>query len=98
MPERRPHVVEVVVLAADPHAFLHRRRTRVVPFLLPQERVLELVHPRIGEKQRRVVVRDERRAGNNAMPVAFEVLEEGGPDLVGCHAASDYWLRATGRR
>jgi hypothetical protein len=40
-------------------------------------------------------VRDERRTRHDAMPVTFEVLEKGGPDLVGCHAASGYWLRAT---
>ena len=57
VPVRRPDVVEIVVLAADPHALLRRRRPRVVAPLAAEEHVLELVHPRVGEEQRRVVVR-----------------------------------------
>ena len=70
MPQRRPDVVEVVVLAADPHALLRRRRARVGALLAAEERVLELVHPGVGEEQRRVVGRDERRARDDAVPVA----------------------------
>ena len=85
--ERRPDVVEVVVLAADAHALLRRRRARVVARLPAEEHVLELVHPGVGEEQRRVVVRHERRAGHDAVAVPLEVLEEGRADLVRGHLA-----------
>ncbi len=84
MPERRPDVVEVVVLAADAHALLRRRRARVGALLAPEEDVLELVHPRVGEEQRRVVARHERRARDDAVSVPLEVVEETG----GCRGVS----------
>ena len=62
MAERRPDVVEVVVLAADAHALLRRRGARVVALLAAEEQVLELVHPGVGEEQRRIVAGHERRA------------------------------------
>jgi hypothetical protein len=79
--QRRPDVVEVVVLAAHPHALLRRRRARVPALLAAQEHVLELVHPGVGEEQRRVAVGDQRRAGDDAVAVALEVLEEGATKL-----------------
>ena len=81
MPERRPDVLEVVVLAADAHALLRGRRTRVVARLPAEEDVLELVHPGVGEEQRRIVVRHQRRAGDDAMAVPFEIPEKGRADV-----------------
>ena len=81
------HVVEVVVLAADPHAFLRRRRPLVVAALAAEEQVFELVHARVGEEQRRVVGRHERRAADDAMALAGEVVEEALADRAGRHAA-----------
>ena len=60
MTPRVADVVQIVVLAAGAHAFLRRRRARVVPLLDAQKHVLELVHPRVGEQQRRVVGRHQR--------------------------------------
>ena len=53
------HVLEVVVLAAGPHALLGRRGAVVRPLLAPEEDVLELVHPRVGEEQGGVVLGHE---------------------------------------
>src|SRR6187549_3084844 len=85
MPERRPDVIEVVMFAADAHALLRRRRALVVASLLPQEQVLELIHPGVGEEQRGVVVGHERSAGDDAMPVPLEVLQERRANLLGGH-------------
>ena len=85
MPERRPDVVEVVVLAADAHALLRRRGARVRALLLAEEHVLELVHPGVGEEQRRVVVRHERRARHERVAVLFEVLEETAANFARTH-------------
>ena len=82
---RRPDVVEVVVLAADAHHLLRGRRPRELALFAPEEHVLELVHPGVGEEQRRVVPRDERRTGDDAVTVLLEVLEERAPDFVGSH-------------
>ena len=55
-------VVEVVVLAAGAYAFLAGGRADVVAMLDAGEDVLELDHAGVGEHQRRVVARHERRA------------------------------------
>ena len=54
-------VLEIVVLAAGAHALLRGGRARVVALLQAEEDVLELVHARVGEQQRRVVRGHERR-------------------------------------
>ena len=54
-------IVEIIVLAAGAHAFLRRRGAPVRTLLDAGEHILELHHPGIGEHQRRVVARDERR-------------------------------------
>ena len=53
-------VFQVVVLAAGAHAFLRRGGARVGTLVEAEEDVLELVHARVGEQQRRVVVRHQR--------------------------------------
>ena len=55
------------MLAADAHAFLAARGARVVALFLAEEHVLELVHPGVGEQQGRVVLRHQRRAGDDAV-------------------------------
>ena len=81
MPQRRSHVVEVVVLSADAHALLRRRCARVLAFLAAEEHVLELVHPRVGEEKRWIVARHERRARHDAVVVALEILQESRADV-----------------
>src|SRR6266704_5888807 len=75
-------VFEVVVLAARAHAFLCGGRAGVIAFFEAQEHVLELVHPRIREQQRRVAMRHERRAAHAAVPLALEEAEERLADLI----------------
>ena len=75
-------IVQVVVLAAGAHAFLRRGGAHVGPLLLAGEHVLELHHAGVGEHQRGVVARHQRRALDHLVPVAGEVVEEGGADVV----------------
>ena len=82
---RRSDVLQVVVLPAHAHALLRGRRPLVIPLLTAQEQVLELVHPGVGEQQRRVVGRDEGRAGDDLVALAREEVEERGADLVRGH-------------
>src|SRR5262245_56101325 len=83
--ERRSHVIEVVVLAADAHALLRGGRALVVPLFLAEEHVLELVHPGVREEQRWIVVRHEGRARHDPVPLTLEVLQERASNLVGGH-------------
>ena len=68
-----PDVFEVVVLAAGADAFLATGGALVVALLQAEEDVLELIHAGVGEEQRGVANRDERRAAHD--PVIF-LLEE----------------------
>ena len=74
--ERRPHVLEVVVLPAHAHALLRARGPAVLPPLAAQEDVLELVHAGVREQQRLIAGRHERGASDDAVTVLFEVHEE----------------------
>src|SRR5437868_6762987 len=58
----RSDLVEIVVLAAGAHALLRRRRALVAAGLGAGEHVLELHHAGVGEQQRRVVRRHQRRS------------------------------------
>ncbi len=60
MPRRKAHIVEIVVLAPCPHAFLRGRGARIGPLFKPGKNILELHHARIGEHQRRIVARHQR--------------------------------------
>ena len=73
VPRGVPHIVEIVMLAAGPHAFLRRGGAGIGPLLLPGENVLELHHPGIGEQQGWVVFRHQRGARHNLVAVAGEV-------------------------
>ena len=89
VPGRIAHVVQIVVLATCPYAFLRGRRALVIPRLDPGEQVLELHHARVGEHQRRIIARHKRRAFDHPMPVAFEEIEVGRADVVQrCHVGA----------
>ncbi len=81
-------VFEVVVLAAGAHAFLRGGGARVVALLQAQEDVLELVHAGVGEQQRGVVGRDQRRAAHDAVAAFGEEVEKALSDFVTCHGES----------
>src|SRR5271166_1113158 len=85
VPPGVPDVIQIVVFAARPYAFLSRRRALVVPLFSAREDVLELIHPRVGEQQRRVVCRDQRRRAHNLVPTLRKVVQKLLADLVTCH-------------
>ena len=71
------------MLAARPHALLRRRRARVVALLAPEEEVLELVHARVGEEQRRIVGGHERGGRHARVALFLEERQERLADLPG---------------
>ena len=79
-------IVEIVVLAAGAHAFLRRRRAQGFRLLGAGEHVLERHHAGIGEHQRRVVARHERRRRHDHVVVLGEEIEKGRADVVGARA------------
>ena len=89
-------IVEIVMLAPGPNAFLRGRRGHVRPAFLPREHILERHHSGIDEHQRRVVVRDQRRRCHPRMAMPFEIIEEAAADVVGrCHGLADMQDAAT---
>ena len=70
------HVVQIVVLAARPYAFLAGGGAGRRGILDPDENVLELVHAGVGKQKRRVVLGDDRGAVRGHMPPVHEVFPE----------------------
>jgi hypothetical protein len=81
VPGRIADVLQVVVLAARAQRALRGRGTLVGARLLPQEDILELHHPGVGEEQRRIVGRDERARGHDGVALGAVELEEARPDV-----------------
>ena len=75
-------IVQVVMLAAGAHAFLARRRGLVRTGFEPGEDILERHHAGVDEHQRRIVLRHQRRRGDDQVVLALEVVEEGAADLI----------------
>ena len=82
MPRGVADIVEIVVLAAGAHAFLRGGGAHIGALLDTGEDVLELHHAGIGEHQRRVVARHQRRRRHDLVAVVGEEFEKCRPDLV----------------
>jgi hypothetical protein len=64
------------VLATGAHAFLAAGGAIVIAMFEAEKNVLELIHSRVGEKQRGIVRGDERRAAHNFVPALLEKVQE----------------------
>ena len=82
---RAADILEVIVLAARPDAFLGGGRPDVVAPLLAEEHALELHHARIGEEQCRVLTRDEGGGAHHGMAVLREVVEKTASEIIAGH-------------
>ena len=78
-------IFEIVVFSAGTQATLHVRSAHVAARFLPQENFLELDHAAVGEQQRRIVGRDQRRGRHDGVPARGEVIEETAADIGGFH-------------
>ncbi len=75
-------IFQVVVFSAGADTFLASGGALVVALFEAKEDVLELIHARVGEEQRGIVVRDERRAAHHAMSALFEIFQKCFADFV----------------
>jgi hypothetical protein len=69
-------IFEVVLFATRPDAFLRSGGAQIFAFLQSQKRVFELIHPRIGKKQRRIVGGDQGRTLDHPVSVIFKIFQE----------------------
>ena len=81
MAARKADVLEIVVFAAGAHTFLRGRGAAVVTALEAEKNIFELVHPRIGKQQGRVVRRHQRGGVNTTVPLRLKKAQEGFPDF-----------------
>ena len=72
-------VLQIIVLAARADTFLRSGGAGVVAVFESEEDFLELVHARVGEQQRRVVRREQRRTADNAMAMSLKEIEKALP-------------------
>ncbi len=79
------HLLEVVVFAARPHAFLARHGPGVRPPLEPLKHAFELHHPGVGEQERGIVRRDQGGARHFLVPPGLEELQKLAADFSGGH-------------
>ena len=94
---RVAHIVEVIMLAARPHAFLRRGGAHIGAFFLTGEDVFEGDHAGISEEQRRIIIRHQRAGRDDLMAVLAEIVQIGAADLVEAgHSVclAQYLLRA----
>ena len=89
-------VFQVVVLAAGAQAALHGGRTHVRALVGTEEDVLELHHAGVGEQQRRVVARHQRRGAHHGVALALKERQEfladiGGFHVAGCRSQHGAW-------
>jgi hypothetical protein len=81
MPVGEPDVLQIVVLAPGAHALLRGRGPGVLTLFEPEKNVLELVHPRVGEQQRGIVCRDERRRVHFLVPPLHKEVQKFAADF-----------------
>ena len=87
-------VLQIVVLAAGTHTLLAGGSAGIGALFQAEETVLELVHPRVGEQQGRIIRRNQRTGGHTGVPLLFEEAEEGFTDFCAFHSGLPGELRA----
>ena len=72
-----PYFLQVVVLARYPEAFLGVGHAGVLALGVPEEDVLELVHPGVGEHQGGVVLDDHWGRRHDMVLLGSEEIQKG---------------------
>ena len=90
VPRRTAHVLEIVVLARNAHAFLNAGGASIVAHVLAQKNALELHHPRVGEHERGIAFRHKQARGHHAMVPLLEEAQERFSQLAAGHRERGY--------
>ena len=85
MTGRSAHFFEVVVFTPGADALLRCHRTVKGQFLDSQKGSLELDHSGVGEEERWVAGRDQRRTRTDRMPTRLKIFQEPAADFSGFH-------------
>lgn len=67
-----PYLLQIIVFAADPKAFLRVCHPGVSSVLVSKKNVFELIHTRIGKHQGRIIFNYNWCAGHNLMLVGLK--------------------------
>ncbi len=78
-------VLQIVMLAAGAHAFLRRSGAGIGALVETEEHVLELVHARVGEQQRRIFMRNQRTGGDHGVALGGKIFQEFLADFTAFH-------------
>ena len=76
------HLFEVVVLAAHAQTLLTIGHPRPTARHITKKNIFELIHPRVGEHQSRVVLDDHRRGGHYLMAFLLKEIQKGRSNLL----------------
>ena len=79
------YVLKVIVLAAGAYALLGGGGSRIAAFFLAEINILELIHSRVGEKQRGIIVRHQRAGLNHCVSLGLEEVKVRRADLRSGH-------------
>jgi len=72
MPPAPADIVQIIVLPAGANALLRIGGTGIGTLFLAEEYRLELIHARVGKQQRRIILRNHRRAGHEGVAVLLD--------------------------
>src|SRR6185295_11829956 len=90
MPRGLSHFVEIIVFAAGANTLLRRRGAHVLALLRTQKDVLELIHARVCEEQRRIVGGQEGRRAHTRVPVLLKIPQKSFANFVTSHHSFEF--------
>src|SRR2546421_3831756 len=74
------------MLAAGAQTFLRRAGADIVALLNSEKHILELIHARVGEQQRRIIRRQKRTRAHTRMAMALKILQKLFANFVTSHS------------
>jgi hypothetical protein len=72
---------QIVVLPSRPNALLGAACPRIISLFQAEEDILELIHPGIGKKERRVIVGNKAGAADDGVPPVMKKIDKFYPDF-----------------
>ena len=79
------HLFQIVVLARHAQTLLRIGHTAIPNRRIAQEKILELIHPRVGKHQGRIVLHNHRCRRNDLVALTAEKIKKSFSDLIRIH-------------